>query len=385
MSALVACPQSEAEVRELVLAAIGGGRPLEARGGGTHRDVGAPDRERTIVDLSALTGVIDYQPRELTLTARAATPLADIELLLHEHGQMLAFEPFDYAPIFARPCAATLGGVIAAGIAGPRRVSAGGARDHVLGFSAISGRGEPFKGGGKVVKNVTGFDLSKLMAGSWGQISILTELTLRVAPRPPVSKTIACYGLSPETAIAAMAQAMGSSASVAAAAHLPAMVDGESVTALKLEGFHESVTARLSGLATLLRLFGGGSILTDEDADQLWRSVREARPLAGQETLWRAHTAPSRAAELARHVENCGGSWIFDWAGAFLWAGVPTGVDVRSAAQTSGGHTTLVRAPPAVRAATPARKAQSGAITALNRRIKQGFDPSNILDPHRFG
>ncbi|MDP3673762.1 MAG: FAD-binding protein [Novosphingobium sp.] len=140
---------------------------LECRGGGSKRDIGAPDRDTTLVDMSAFTGIVDYEPSELVLTVRPATPLAEVELLLAEHRQMLAFEPFDHGPLFGRDVGtATIAGVVAAGVAGSRRVSAGGARDHLLGFAAVSGRGEAFKAGGKVVKNVTGYDVAKVIAGS---------------------------------------------------------------------------------------------------------------------------------------------------------------------------------------------------------------------------
>jgi glycolate oxidase FAD binding subunit len=378
-------PADAEELLNLVADAAGNGLVLEARGGGSKRDIGTPRRDRTVVELGALRGIVDYEPSELVLTARPSTPLAEVEALLDSRGQMLAFEPWDHGPLFGRaPGAATIGGIVAAAVAGSRRVSAGGARDHLLGFAAVSGRGETFKAGGKVVKNVTGYDVAKVMAGSWGQLAILTELTLKVVPRPRAVATIALSGLSPPVAIAAMAKAMGSRCSVAAAAHLPGTVGTPAVTMLRLEGFRESVELRAQQLREELAVFAEASPLTQGEAASFWSAVQEARPLAAAETLWRAQIAPSRAAAFAEAVKRSGGHWLCDWAGALVWVGAPITADIRAEAESCGGHAMLLRAPLTLRENTPARHPETSGLAALTTRLKQAFDPFGVLDPYRF-
>lgn len=378
-------PNCAEDLRDLVADAVRDARAIEVVGGGSKRAIGKPHRQASLVELGDLTGVIDYAPSELVLTARPATPLAEIESLLARNGQMLAFEPWDHGCLFAAATPiATIGGIVAAGVAGPRRVSAGGARDHLLGFEAVSGRGEIFRAGGKVVKNVAGFDLSKAIAGSWGQLAIMTELTLKVLPRPKCAVTLAFEGLDIERAVRAMAAGMGSRNAVAAAAHCPPTGGRPSLTALRLEGFAESVAARLAALIDELADFGAARELTPDEAADFWRSVTTAAPLAGTETLWRAQVAPSRAAALAQSVADEDGRCLIDWAGAALWIGAPAACDVRSAALAAQGHAMLVRAPGELRTRIPARKAGSPALGALEARLRQAFDPAGILDPHRF-
>ncbi len=378
------CPTSAEDLREEVARAARDGYAIEVRSGGSKRDIGSPDRRTTIIDLGAMTGIVDYEPSELVLTVRPATPLVQIEAMLAERGQMLAFEPWDHAALFGDERRATIGGIVAAGVSGPRRVSAGGARDHLLGFEAVSGRGEVFKGGGKVVKNVTGYDVSKVIAGSWGQLAVMTELTLKVLPRPRSVTTTTIEGLRAEAAIAAMARAMGSPCAVAAAAHMPAAGDRPSVTAFRIEGFAESVAARVEDLAAALTMDGRCSTMSPDESSRLWDAVATAAPLAEREALWRAHVAPSRAGALTAALEALGVSYLLDWAGAALWIGAPADGDVRAAVKASGGHAMLVRAPAASRAITPIREPEAPGAAALSARVKQAFDPAGILDPHRF-
>src|SRR5271170_537914 len=234
-------PATAPDVELIVAEAAADKRGLEVCGGGSKRPLRMPIASAAVLDMSALAGITDYDPDELVVTARAGTPLAEIETALAERQQMLAFEPFDHGPLLgAAPGRATLGGIVAANVSGPRRLSMGAARDHILGFTAVSGRGEALKGGGAVVKNVTGFDLPKLMAGSWGTLAVLTSLTMRVLPRPRTETTLLLRGLSDEAANGVMTKAMASRVAVSAAAHLPA---GES-TGLRIEGFGPSVDAR---------------------------------------------------------------------------------------------------------------------------------------------
>jgi len=233
-------PASASEVEAIVREAAAERRTLAVCGGGSKRSMWLQDAAATL-DMTAITGITDYDPDELVVTARAGTPLAEIEAALAQRQQMLAFEPFDHGPLFGEPTGrATLGGIIAGNVSGPRRISAGAARDHILGFSAVSGRGEAFKGGAAVVKNVTGFDLPKLMAGSWGTLAVLTSLTLRVLPRPRAEKTLLLGDLDGAAANRALTLAVGSRAAVSAAAHLCS----EAITGLRIEGFGPSVESR---------------------------------------------------------------------------------------------------------------------------------------------
>ena len=209
------------DVEAAVQWALAQKKSLEIVGHGTKRALGRPAQVDATLDLSGLTGVTLYEPEELVLSARAGTPLAEIEDLLAAKAQQLAFEPMDYGPLLGgQPRQATIGGVLAANLSGPRRIKAGAARDHFLGFTAVSGRGETFKSGGRVVKNVTGYDLCKLMAGSWGTLAAMTDVTVKTLPRPETEATVLVLGLEPARAADAMAAAMGSSGDVSGAAHL---------------------------------------------------------------------------------------------------------------------------------------------------------------------
>lgn len=377
-------PTGAEELREEVSRAARDGYAIEVRSGGTKRDVGKPDRATRLVDLGAMAGVTEYEPTELVLTARPATPLADIQRMLEERGQMLAFEPWDHGAVFGVPGGATIGGIVAAGVSGPRRVSAGGARDHLLGFEAVSGRAEVFKSGGKVVKNVTGYDVSKVIAGSWGQLAVMTELTLKVLPRPRAVATVWIGGLSPDAAVSAMSRAMGSPCAVAAAAHVPATPDCTSVTAFRLEGFAESVAVRIEELTAALAVFGTGATMTSGGAERLWETVTTAATLRQEEALWRAHISPSRAGALTAALDALGASYLLDWAGAALWIGAPADCGVGFAVKAAGGHAMLVRAPADRRAFTPVRDVEAPGVAALSARVKRAFDPAGVLDPHRF-
>ncbi len=244
-------PRDENDLVAAAQWALAEGKTFEVVGGGSKRAIGRAAQWDVTLDLSAFAGITLYEPAELVLSAKAATPLAAIEAALAANRQELAFEPIDYGPLLGQSAGqGTLGGVLAANLAGPRRIKAGAARDHFLGFRAVSGRGEAFKSGGRVVKNVTGYDLSKLLAGSWGTLAAMTEVTLKVLPRAETEQTVVAHGLSDADAIRALAAAMGSEAEASGAAHLPAEVAaqlpsdlarGEALTVLRLEGVLPSI------------------------------------------------------------------------------------------------------------------------------------------------
>jgi glycolate oxidase FAD binding subunit len=260
--------------------------------------------------------------------------------------------------------------VIAAGVSGSRRLSRGPARDHLLGFKAVSGRGEVFVAGGRVVKNVTGYDLCKVMTGSWGRLAALTEVTLKVLPRAPVELSLAAQGLDPAEAVALMSKAMGSQADVAAAAHAPEQ------TVLRLEGFGPSVEARR---ALLRSVSPGLRPLPEDEAAAFWDGLRN--PLAGGGVLWRFGIPPSGAPGV---VEALGGDWLMDWAGGLVWSACHDAALVRQAAEAVGGHATLLRAPEAMRAAVPALHPPAAGVSALEERVRRAFDPAGVFETGRF-
>jgi len=379
-------PATTPELCEAIAAAAAAGGHLEIRGGGSKAEIGA-QRHETLLDLRGFSGIVDYDPAELVLTVRPATALTEVERLLASEDQALAFEPWDHGPLFGHPAgAATIGGVIAAAVAGPARLSRGAARDHLLGIKAVSGRAEAFVAGGRVVKNVTGYDVPKLMAGSWGRLAALTELTLKVGPRAHSSATMALEGLGASEAIAAMARAMGSALEISAAAHLsPQVHPGRALTLLRLQGFERSVEARCAQVPTLLREFGSVQRLGEPEADGLWRAIREAAPLPSGGPLWRIQVPPSGASAVIQTLEPLGAQWFCDWAGALIWISLEGhAVRIRETAEAVGGHAMLVRAARDLRNTVPALHPRTPAVTALEARIRRAFDPAGVFETARF-
>jgi glycolate oxidase FAD binding subunit len=384
-------PRDERDVCEAVAVAAASGEKLEIVGGGTKHGIGAPDRHTRKLSMAGLSRVIAYDPAELVLTVEPGVRLGEIEALLAKNNQMLAFEPYDFAETTGGAAGgSTVGGVIGAGLAGSRHISAGGVRDHVLGFSAVNGRGEAFKSGGRVVKNVTGYDLSKLMAGSWGQLAALTQITLRVLPRPAVVKTLALHDLTRAVAIEAMGRAMRAPADVAAASHDPDPGGGDaSITAIRVEGFGPSVDARIAVLSGLLRDLGQAEVMDASEADEHWRQVHTASCLvhAWGPVLWRIVVPQAQGAAIMTGIEALGGRSVLDWAGGLVWARTPLGASapaVRALAEKAGGHAMLADGPEAYRTATSALHPEPSGVAALSRRVREAFDPLGVFDPLRF-
>jgi glycolate oxidase FAD binding subunit len=377
-------PANAIELAELLASACADRRPVEIVGGGTKTGIGRPQRLTEKISTAKLAGVVDYDPAELVLTVRPGETLAAVEALLAQSNQMLAFEPFDFGPVFGQPAgASTIGGIVAAGIAGSRRLSAGNVRDHVLGFTGVSGAGDVFKAGGRVVKNVTGYDVSKLMAGSWGRLAIMTEMTLKVLPRPRTTRTLILRGLSLVSGAQAMTQAMRSQADLAAAAFAPG---DEALTAFRLEGSGPSVEARARLLADLL---GPLEPMDDAEAAAFWSRIRGGSRL-GQggpdDVLWRISVPLSAGGRVAELVARLDGKAMLDWAGGLVWAlaSLSAGAKVREIAEAAGGHALMVRAPDGMRRTMPALHPEAPGVAALSARVKAAFDPNSILDPQRF-
>ena len=401
-------PVDAAETAEAVAWAAAGSQSLEIIAGGSKRGLGRPPRAEHQLDVSRLAGIVDYEPAELIVTARAATPMAEIEAELEAKRQMLAFEPPDWRGLIAGGGESTgeptLGGVLACNLAGPRRVRAGSARDYFLGFSAINGWGEVWKAGGKVVKNVTGYDMCKLQAGAYGTLSVLAEVTLKVMPKPETACTILLQAMADEIAIPELSQALNTPYEVSAAAHLPASVARRcslasvaeglgAVTALRLEGPAPSVAFRAKAIESLL---GHGLRLDAAETMRLWAEIGQVRPLleTGARCVWRLCPTPTSAAAVVNELRArfASAEAFYDWGGGLVWltldaseAGPDGGARlVRAAMAQAGGHATLVVASDDVRAATSVFEPLRGALAGLSKRVKSGFDPRGVLNPGRM-
>ncbi|WP_406873670.1 glycolate oxidase subunit GlcE [Aminobacter sp. P9b] len=394
-------PTTSAEVLTAVQWALAEEAPLEILGHGSKRAIGRPLQCEHTLDLSQLSGVTLYEPAELVLSARSGTPLAEIEALLADNGQRFDFEPMDYGPLLGQmPGRGTIGGALAANLAGPRRLKAGAARDHILGIHAVSGRGEAFKSGGRVVKNVTGYDLSKAMAASWGTLAVLTDVTFKVLPAAETETTLAIRGLLDDNATAAMALAIGSSAEVSSAAHLPermaarvtgGSLGGDPATLLRVEGFGPSVAYRLEQLKQLLGNAGAIEEISGKASAALWRDMRDVRPFAdgSDKPVWRVSMPPADAHNMVLALRmQAAADAFYDWQGGLVWLrmeGEPEADLLRMLIRKfGGGHATLVRAPAAWRAAVPVFEPQPAALAALSARLKAEFDPKNIFNPGRM-
>jgi glycolate oxidase FAD binding subunit len=384
--AMPPAPTCEADIVDTIADALRGGTKLAIVGGGSKARVGAACAARPL-PLGGIAGIVDYDPAELVLTVRPGTPLSDVQALVAGERQMLAFDPFDHGPIYGEAAGrATIGGVIAAGAAGSGRLSGGGARDHLLGFRAVSGRGEAFVAGAKVVKNVTGFDLPKLAAGSWGRLFAMTELTLKVLPSPRVTMTRIIAGLEAADAVQAMAVAMGSQAEVAAAAHIPAGLRGnEALTAFRIQGFGPSVARRCAMLEALLAPVGPVEAPGEDQAAAFWNDLRTLSPLGHDRALWRVNVPPRAACSVLAALAPLGADWMLDWAGGLIWLALDGDPDrVRQAASQAGGHATLIRADETVRAVVPAFHPADPGVAALEARVRRAFDPAGLFETGRF-
>ena len=397
-------PDGPAGVLEAVVWAVAEETALEVVGGGSKRGLGHPVEAGYRLDLSGLRGIELYEPDELVMSALPGTPLTEIEALLTEHNQQLAFEPPDLGPLLGGAAdSATIGGVIACNLSGPRRVKAGAARDHFLGAEAVTGRGEAIAAGGRVVKNVTGYDLCKLLAGSYGTLAAITKLTFKVMPAPRMTRTVLVFGLDDESANAAMVTAQASPEEVSGAAYLPAAmaariaVDyisdaGASVTALRIEGPAPSVEQRCRSLRDGLGKYGPIEELHGHNSTILWRAVGGAAPLAGQpgrprRSVWRLSTAPtSGPAVTARITREADAEYFHDWGGGLIWVSLdgPHEALVRAAVAEAGGHATLVAAPEDERRRIAVFEPQTAGLAALTARVKNSFDPKQILNPGRM-
>jgi len=393
------------QVSEVVTWAAAEEQPLEIIGGGSKRGIGRPMQVEHTLEVSTSSRITEYDAAELVLTCAAATAMAEIEATLEANRQMMAFEPTDWRALLATESRTqTIGGALSCNLAGPRRIRAGAARDHFLGFQSVNGRGELYKAGGKVVKNVTGYDLCKLMAGAYGTLGVLTEVTIKVLPKPETARTVLVWGLEDVAAVHAMAEALNSPHEVSGAAHLPLTLcrrsriatiagAGGSVTALRTEGPQPSTTFRAQALVEMMGAHGPTECLDGDGTEALWREVRDGVLLdaARERCVWRISVTPSSGPRVAADiVARTNAEFYYDWGGGLIWASVPDCPDggaeaMRTAITThGGGHATLLRAPESIRGAVPVFEPLPLPLAALTARVKESFDPRRVLNPGRM-
>ncbi len=386
-------PVSEDAAARIIHTAAAVGAPLVLRGGGT-RSLARNDEGHEILSSARLSGIVSYNPAEMTMTAKSGTPLADILAALAEKRQMLAFEPLDLRPVLGTTGNPTIGGVFATNASGPRRFVAGAARDSLLGVRFVNGSGDIIKAGGRVMKNVTGLDLAKVLAGSRGSLAFVTEVTFRLLPVPETAATIVISGLNDAEATAAMATALSMSVEVSGAAHLPETVRGRflggdlpaAATVLRIEGLSASVAVRAETLRAAMASFGAVSMLDADATDRLWREIRDVHPYADGtlRPLWRVSVAPTVGHQLVAALRlETGVDAFYDWQGGLIWlrmeAEAEAGLLRHFIKALGGGHATLVRAAPGILATTLVLEPQPDAVAALEARIKAKFDPKGIF------
>jgi glycolate oxidase FAD binding subunit len=395
-------PIDEREFARVLAEAHATKTPLEVMGAGSKQAIGRPMQTAASVSSRAMRGITLYEPTEMVMAARTGTPLSQVETALAERGQMLAFEPVDYGPMLGGETAqASIGGVFAANVSGARRVAIGAARDHLLGIRGVNGRGEVFKSGGRVMKNVTGYDLCRGLSGSWGTLAVLSEVTFKVLPAPEDTATLVLIGLPDDIAMEVLCTAMASPFEVTGAVHLQAPLAarlehpglkglGEPVTALRLENFAKSVAYRRGRLEDLLKVYGDIHALERDTSRLFWGELRRLSVLRGIAPVWRISTRPTAGPKVVAAISaymECRA--FYDWSGGLVWAEVlPTtdagAADVRRVIATHGGHATLVRAATQVRAAVEVFQPLETGLAKLSRRLKAAFDPAGILNPGRM-
>ncbi len=396
LSADTLTPADEAGVAASLRAAYAAGEPLLVLGNGSKRAMLRPVQAARALSAGALTGVTLYSPQELVMSARAGTRVADLNAAVAAKGQQITAEIPDFSALLGSTAAPTLGGAVAANLSGPRRVAWGAMRDHVLGVRAVNGTGEVIRSGGRVLKNVTGLDLCKLLAGSHGTLAVLTEITLKVLPAPERRATLVLRGLDPVQGVAALAAALGSPYGVSAAAYLPAAVSHRvpglqgGAALVRLEDFASFVAYRSERLRADLAVFGPAEVLDDAATLAAWAAVRDAAPLVDEPgAIWRVSVRPSAGPRIAAVLERMfDARWFLDWGGGLVWiAGPATAAAhdaVCAAAREAGGTWTLLRAPEALRAAVAVIPPEPAPLAAIARRVKAAFDPKGILNPGRL-
>ncbi|MFN0218869.1 MAG: FAD-binding protein [Hyphomicrobium sp.] len=397
-------PAAEWELQSMIAKMGDARQTIEIVGNGSLRNAGRPIQADTVITTASMRGVTMYEPNELVMSARAGTGLLEVEAELASRGQMLPFEPVDIGPTTGgRADHLSIGGVFATNLSGARRIAAGGSRDHLLGVRAVNGRGEVFKSGGRVMKNVTGLDVARGLTGSWGTLAVITEATFKVVPAPQATATLVFQNLPDDLAIEALTTAMGTPFEASGAAHIPARVASRlatpavagahvALTLLRLETFSATIMERRSKLAAALKIFGAPMTLASVESLQLWRELRalSIMPYSADTSLWRISTAPSKGPEIVAAIQKfMTADAFYDWSGGLLWLETPAAADagaadVRRAVAVRGGHATLIRAASQVRASVDVFEPMRPEIERLTRGVKEAFDPGGLLNRGRM-
>ena len=384
MSAMIA-PVDEAGIIAAVQAARTACEPLAIEGQGSKRGLLRPVQAARSLSTRGLTGVTLYRPSELIISARAGTPLAEIEATLAEKGQHLIAESPYLNGVFGTSAPPSIGGVVAANLSGPRRITWGATRDHVMGLRFINGAGEVIRSGGRVLKNVTGLDLCKLLSGSYGTLGVITEVTLKVLPAPETSATLLIETPDLASAVAALSAGLGSPFGVSAAAALP--MKDHVIAAVRLEDFAASVAYRMEKLRGVLGSFGTQRVMEDAESRAFWRGVREVEPLQvmPDEAIWRVSVRPSAGPQIAAAASAIGGRVMLDWGGGLVWiAAYPSSANhtlISEAAHTQGGAAMLFRAPESLRLAVPVLPEEAAPLAKIGARVKEALDPGGLFNP----
>jgi glycolate oxidase FAD binding subunit len=386
-------PRDASDATDIVSFAQVARRTLSISGGKSRARLGRPAPADIELSTALMTGVLFYEPAEMVVSVRAGTPLREMETLLAEHGQMLGFEPMDHRALFGSTGEPTVGAVAACNLSGPRRVQAGAARDALLGLGLVNGLGQAIRLGGRVMKNVTGLDLTRLCCGAYGTLGLITEATFRTQPKPELSVTLVYEGLSDARGVALLSMALGSPFGVSGAAHLPpGLGQGEALTLLRVEGFATSVAHRIARLEHLLAGYGDARREDGKPEVARWATIRDGSLLAEPATrsIWRVSLKPSDAAAyVAALSEAVAVTHFYDWGGGLVWLAVETSADcgaepIRQRLAPFGGHATLVRAPEGTGTDIVRFSPLSQAEMQLSRAIKASFDPVGIFNPGRM-
>jgi glycolate oxidase FAD binding subunit len=391
MTDLVA-PLDEAGIEATIREAAGARTPIAIRGSGTRSGLGRPVQAATTLTTERLTGITLLEPAELVVSAKAGTPVAEVEAALAEHGQRLVFEPLDHRALYGTTAEPTIGGLVATNASGPRRVFAGGARDALIGVRLATGRGETIRSGGRVMKNVTGYDLVKLTAGSHGTLGVVTEATFKTLPIPEAQATLVIEGLDDERGVAALCAGMTTPFEVTGAAHLPAQDGVPARTCLRLENFENQLRYRTGELEKRLKSFGAAARLDDQASRALWREIGSIAPFLGDPArpVWRISVAPTRGPSVVARLGPLVAAHFYDWSGGLIWVAVDPSADdagaaaLRRVVREANGHATLMRASDPIRASLDVFQPEAPALARLTRAVTRAFDPAGILNPGKM-
>lgn len=396
-------PAADWELARIIADAAAGNVAVEILGSGTKRSIGRPIAANAQISLRGMGGILLYEPNELVMTARGGTAVAEIEAALTKGGQMLPFEPVDLGPLLGKEAGqGTIGAVFATNLSGSRRIHSGAARDHLLGVRAVTGHGEIVRAGGRVMKNVTGYDVSRGLAGSWGTLAIMTEVTFKVVPRPAATATLALFGLPDEIGNEVLCKAMGTPFEVTGALHLQQSTTsrlwqsqirgvGKSATVMRLEASAQSIAYRTEKLRQMLKAYGDLIALDTAPSLEFWQEMQNLTVMQGStHPLWRISTQPKRGAEvvaaIARYMEV---EAVYDWSGGLIWLEVPNSADagatdIRRVLALHGGHATLIRANADVRGSVDVFQPLDPGVERLQRGLKYTFDPAGVLNRGRM-